>query len=72
MAYQKCPICNGTKLDPNERTFNTVAAKCTTCNGTGIIDEFTGIPPGYGIHTSADYIEKSINVINLDENGRIK
>jgi len=42
MAYQKCPVCNGsgkiTTTTNEERT-------CLTCNGSGIINEKTGQPP---------------------------
>ena len=44
--WQKCPICNGTG-----RTHNTLSSSsfdiCSTCNGTKIISELTGLPPNY-------------------------
>ena len=44
MAYQKCPICNGTGLFKNSVTTDTV---CPTCKGTRIISEFNGLPPTF-------------------------
>ncbi len=42
MAFQKCPVCNGTG-----KSVTSQHAACNTCNGTGIIDELTGFPPRY-------------------------
>lgn len=38
MSYQKCPICQGTGL-------THLGQKCSTCNGTKLISEITGLPP---------------------------
>lgn len=46
MSWQKCPLCNGTGLDPNLGNFNTVTPICPTCNGQRIISEVNGLPPG--------------------------
>ena len=52
--WQKCPICEGTG-----RIVNTLSSStsdiCSTCNGTKIISEKTGLPPEVTI----------INVSNL-------
>lgn len=40
MAFQKCPVCQGTGKSTTE--FGNT---CHVCNGHGIIDEFTGSPP---------------------------
>jgi DnaJ-class molecular chaperone len=46
MAYQKCPVCNGSGDGKNHMT-NVPPPPCRTCSGTGIIDELTGAPPRY-------------------------
>lgn len=44
MAYQKCPICNGSgKIINNEST--AMYDICRVCHGAGIIDEVFGTPP---------------------------
>jgi hypothetical protein len=49
MAYQKCPVCNGSGAGhlPLFPTTNDVRPPCRPCSGTGIIDELTGAPPRY-------------------------
>ena len=42
--YQKCPICNGEGKLINTETTNPYTV-CKTCNGAGIINELTGLPP---------------------------
>jgi len=44
MAYQKCPVCNGTgkRIDTLSHSGYT---KCNTCKGHGVIDELSGKPP---------------------------
>lgn len=48
MSFQKCPVCGGsgtipeTQIDVN--CFNGEKT-CVTCNGTGIINSTTGMPP---------------------------
>ncbi len=46
MAWQKCPICNGTG-----KILNTLSSSCfticDTCNGKKIISELNGEPPIY-------------------------
>ena len=45
MAFQKCPICNGSgtiKPQPYEGIISTV---CPVCNGQRIISELNGLPP---------------------------
>lgn len=44
MSFQKCPVCNGTGIDPSPGTFNTVPV-CPTCKGARIINELSGLPP---------------------------
>ena len=39
--WQKCPICNGTGIDPGIYSLN----KCSVCQGMKIISEVTGLPP---------------------------
>jgi DnaJ-class molecular chaperone len=50
MAYQKCPVCNGTGKIENTFVGYTTSSTpthetCHVCNGAGIISEFTGLPP---------------------------
>lgn len=42
MAYQKCPICNGTGFSSS---LTSSYGTCTTCKGQKIINELTGLPP---------------------------
>lgn len=39
--WQKCPICNGTGIDPGIYSLN----KCSVCQGMKIISEVNGLPP---------------------------
>ncbi len=59
MAYQKCPVCNGSGDGKNHMT-NVPPPPCRTCSGTGIIDELTGAPPLYNRQivsaVSKDYV----------------
>lgn len=48
MAYQKCPVCDGTGLDPN----SIGVVSCPVCGGSRIIDEITGRPPYKGTTTT--------------------
>ena len=47
--WQKCPICNGkgTKklYEEGVTGANLYSNFCHTCNGTGIINELTGLTP---------------------------
>jgi len=43
--FQKCPICNGTGT--NIIPLSEMTVPCSVCNGTNIISELTGFPPGY-------------------------
>ena len=44
MGFQKCPICDGTGKQSN--TLSSASyVKCKTCDGYGIINELTGLPP---------------------------
>lgn len=52
MAYQRCPVCNGSGEiyqinDLSTTAVNKFPATCKTCAGTGIINEITGLPPSY-------------------------
>lgn len=51
MAYQQCPVCqgSGTVFAP---LSSTTSAVCTVCNGRKIIDTLTGLPP---LLSSADF-----------------
>ena len=40
MSWQKCPICNGTGIEPL-----TGYIQCKTCKGERIISSVTGKPP---------------------------
>ena len=44
--WQKCPICNGTGKIHNTSLLASFDV-CSTCNGTKIISELTGLPPQY-------------------------
>lgn len=44
--WQKCPICLG--------VGNTGFNKCSTCNGTKIISELSGLPPNYEQNAKVD------------------
>lgn len=43
MAWQKCPVCNGT--GKNNEFYSLRNEHCPTCNGQRIISEATGLPP---------------------------
>lgn len=44
MSYQKCPVCQGVgEVLCTDST--SCMRRCMTCGGSGIIDEFTGLPP---------------------------
>ena len=51
MGFQKCPICNGEGRKVNIHS-TAMYETCTTCNGRGIIDELTGLPPKYNATTT--------------------
>jgi DnaJ-class molecular chaperone len=56
MAFQKCPVCNGSGrgLMPAIPTTNAVPPPCKTCAGSGIISQATGLPPSaYAVQTIA-------------------
>jgi DnaJ-class molecular chaperone len=42
MAWQKCPVCNGTGKNYGGLQSSAI---CPTCNGQRIISEVTGLPP---------------------------
>ena len=44
MAFQKCPLCNGTGRTMCEYGYNS-SQQCAVCMGRRIIDECTGLPP---------------------------
>ena len=46
MSWQKCPLCNGSGIDPTSGTYSSVPI-CPTCKGTRIISELSGLPPIY-------------------------
>jgi DnaJ-class molecular chaperone len=43
MAWQKCPVCNGT--GKNNEFYSKRNEPCPTCNGQRIINEATGLAP---------------------------
>lgn len=45
--WQKCPICNGEGTVPNYGVVTSLFSVCPTCNGTRIISEINGLPPGF-------------------------
>jgi len=46
MAYQKCPICEGSGMIPEPYAVTTsFHVKCPTCKGARIISSMTGLPP---------------------------
>ena len=49
MSWQKCPICNGTGIEPGPFTTSNSTPICTICQGKKIISELTGLPPSYSI-----------------------
>lgn len=49
MAWQKCPVCNGT--GKNYEGLHS-SAICPTCNGQRIIHEVTGLPPSFTAYNS--------------------
>jgi len=51
MAWQKCPVCNGTGMNTSPGTFSGIQS-CPTCNGHRIISEISGLPPVYEVKTT--------------------
>lgn len=45
MSWQKCPLCNGSGIDPSTGTFTGIPV-CPVCDGHRIISEVNGLPPG--------------------------
>lgn len=45
MSFQKCPICNGTGIEPLSGTSADTQAKCLLCDGNRVIHTETGLPP---------------------------
>jgi predicted patatin/cPLA2 family phospholipase len=45
MSWQKCPICNGTGIEPLSGTSTNTQARCLVCDGRRIINKKTGLPP---------------------------
>jgi len=45
MAWQKCPVCNGTGKNYGAHPSLIYNSNCPTCNGQRIISELTGKPP---------------------------
>ena len=46
--WQKCPICNGSGVEPTPTWRSLKYCTCTTCKGEKIISTFTGLPPNSG------------------------
>lgn len=46
MSWQKCPICNGSGIDPHGYHSMTTTPTCGVCNGKRILSEINGLPPG--------------------------
>lgn len=47
-TFQKCPLCEGTGVDPNVLVSNISSPPCPVCNGKRIISTLTGLPPKIG------------------------
>ncbi len=55
MSWQKCPICDGVGIvsggyftragDYNSWVASNTTETCRICEGSGILDEVTGLPP---------------------------
>jgi len=45
MSFQKCPICNGTGVEPLSATSIGTQPRCLVCDGRRIINTKTGLPP---------------------------
>jgi len=52
--YQKCPLCEGSGLNPLPGTYSTAAPICPTCNGHRIINADNGLPPKGSIGYQGD------------------
>lgn len=63
--WQKCPVCNG-----SGKTYNTTLSStysiCTTCNGTKIISEITGLPPNIPVVNNLTPITEKVNIYRQD------
>lgn len=68
MTWQKCPICNGTGLCPDETLM--VQHACTVCKGQKIISTLTGLPPENAVvepEMSLEEIIENTPVSNLED-----
>lgn len=45
MSFQKCPICDGSGVEPLSGTSANTQARCLVCDGRRIINRKTGLPP---------------------------
>jgi len=52
MAWQKCPICDGTGIDQCVNGYANTTT-CDVCNGKRIIHVVTGKPPGKYVKINA-------------------
>lgn len=53
MSFQKCPICDGTGIDPSNFFSNNACPTCVVCHGKRIISEITGLPPGPDVYIAS-------------------
>jgi hypothetical protein len=44
MSFQKCPVCDGTGIDPHCTIASTTLPVCPVCKGSRIIHSVTGTP----------------------------
>lgn len=63
--YQKCPICHGAGKLLNTETTSMYSV-CKTCNGTGIINELTGLPPQQYQELTPNLFQEHLKQINKE------
>jgi len=63
MSFQKCPICNGTGIEPISGTTSNTLPRCLVCDGRRIINRKTGLPPN---RVSIEKVEKEMSTFLKD------
>jgi DnaJ-class molecular chaperone len=56
--WQKCPICNGSRVIVNSLSVNS-SSPCVTCNGTGLINSLSVQPPTPAISDFREHNKES-------------